>query len=91
MDINLNLEGNAGKVSRLHAFIKLRSDGHFYIRNVGKRVIRVNNKVSSCFDLSFASKATVVGLHVSAKHEGVSNVMFRMWSLGRRSTSLASV
>mmetsp|Transcript_9685 Transcript_9685/g.35469 ORF Transcript_9685/g.35469 Transcript_9685/m.35469 type:complete len:141 (-) Transcript_9685:236-658(-) len=44
VDVNLSLEGNAGKVSRLHAFIKLRSDGNFYIRNVGKRVLRVNNK-----------------------------------------------
>ena len=43
VDVDLALEGNASKVSRQHAFIQLRRDGRFYIRNVGRRPLMVNN------------------------------------------------
>jgi len=43
VDCDLALEGNASKVSRQHAFLSLRADGHFYVRNVGRRALLVNN------------------------------------------------
>ena len=34
--------GNASRVSRQHAFVQLRKDGKFYLRNVGRRAVFVN-------------------------------------------------
>lgn len=42
VDIDLSQEGNASKVSRQHAFITLRKDGTFCVRNVGRRPLMVN-------------------------------------------------
>lgn len=43
VDVDLAEEGNASKVSRQHAFIKLRWNGEFVLRNVGKRHVWINN------------------------------------------------
>ena len=43
VDVDLTEEGNASKVSRQQAFIKLRWNGEFVLRNVGKRNIMINN------------------------------------------------
>jgi len=43
VDVDLALEGNASKVSRQHAFIQRRRDGLWYIRNIGRRSLFVNN------------------------------------------------
>ncbi|KAL3684555.1 hypothetical protein R1sor_002577 [Riccia sorocarpa] len=44
VDIDLGKEGRANKVSRQQANIKLKDDGVFYLRNLGRRGITVNNK-----------------------------------------------
>ena len=43
VDVDLAEEGNASKVSRQHAFVKLRWNGEFVLRNVGKRHVWINN------------------------------------------------
>ncbi|CAM6093025.1 unnamed protein product [Calypogeia fissa] len=43
VDIDLGTEGRANKVSRQQANIKLKEDGVFYLRNLGRRGITVNN------------------------------------------------
>ena len=43
VDIDLADEGNASKVSRQQAFIKLRWNGEFCLRNVGRRPVWINN------------------------------------------------
>jgi len=43
VDVDLALEGNASKVSRQHALLQRRSDGRFFLRNVGRRAVYVNN------------------------------------------------
>lgn len=43
VDIDLSLEGNATKISRQQAFLKLRWNGEFALRNVGRRPIWCNN------------------------------------------------
>ena len=43
VDIDLAEEGNASKVSRQQAFIKLRWNGEFCLRNVGRRPVWINN------------------------------------------------
>ena len=42
VDVDLAEEGNAGKVSRQQAFIKLRWNGEFCLRNVGRRPVWIN-------------------------------------------------
>ena len=42
--------GNASKVSRQHAFIQLRKDGKFYLRNVGAFLLRF---LTVCAALTF--------------------------------------
>eukprot|EP00899_Mesostigma_viride_P017140 jgi/Mesvir1/25427/Mv01708-RA.1 len=46
VDINLAdaEEGRANKVSRVQACIKLRRDGCFYVRNLGRRAMFINNR-----------------------------------------------
>ncbi|KAL2652748.1 hypothetical protein R1flu_020876 [Riccia fluitans] len=44
VDIDLGKEGRANKVSRQQAIIKLKDDGVFYLRNLGRRGLTVNNK-----------------------------------------------
>lgn len=44
VDVNLCLEGNASKISRQQAFLKLRWNGEFALRNVGRRPIWVSNQ-----------------------------------------------
>ncbi|BBM97532.1 microspherule protein 1 [Marchantia polymorpha subsp. ruderalis] len=44
VDIDLGKEGRANKVSRQQANIKLKDDGVFYLRNLGRRGLTVNNK-----------------------------------------------
>ncbi|KAJ7547848.1 hypothetical protein O6H91_08G106700 [Diphasiastrum complanatum] len=43
VDIDLCKEGRANKVSRRQASIKLKEDGVFYLKNLGRRVLYVNN------------------------------------------------
>ena len=43
VDVDLSEEGNASKVSRQQAFIKLRWNGEFCLRNVGRRPVWINN------------------------------------------------
>ena len=42
-DVDVSLEGHAGKVSRKQAKLELKSDGCFYLRNLGARLVYVNN------------------------------------------------
>eukprot|EP00249_Psilotum_nudum_P011849 c23422_g1_i4 orf=796-3618(-) len=44
VDIDLGKEGRANKVSRRQANIKLKEDGLFYLKNLGRRALTVNNK-----------------------------------------------
>ena len=48
----MSLEGRAGKVSRKQAKLELKCDGCFYLRNLGTRLVYVNNmqlkKVCNC-------------------------------------------
>ena len=44
VDVDLSKEGNASKISRVQAYLKLRWNGEFTLRNVGKRPIWINNK-----------------------------------------------
>ena len=44
VDVDLSKEGNAAKISRVQAYLKLRWNGEFTLRNVGKRPIWINNK-----------------------------------------------
>ncbi|KAG0623118.1 hypothetical protein M758_3G149800 [Ceratodon purpureus] len=43
VDIDLGKEGRANKVSRKQASLKLKEDGVFYLRNLGRRSLTVNN------------------------------------------------
>lgn len=43
VDIDLGKEGRANKVSRKQANIKLKEDGVFYLKNLGRRALAVNN------------------------------------------------
>jgi predicted component of type VI protein secretion system len=43
VDIDLGKEGRANKVSRQQASLKLKEDGVFYLRNLGRRSLTVNN------------------------------------------------
>lgn len=43
VDIDLGKEGRANKVSRRQATIKLKEDGVFYLKNLGRRDLSVNN------------------------------------------------
>lgn len=43
VDIDLGKEGRANKVSRQQASVKLKEDGVFYLRNLGRRSLTVNN------------------------------------------------
>eukprot|EP00126_Sphaerothecum_destruens_P002649 Sdes_comp16084_c0_seq1m5287 len=45
VDFDLSEEGPAMKASRRQASIKLKSDGEFYITNLGKRPISVSSKI----------------------------------------------
>ncbi len=42
VDIDLNQEGDARKVSRQQAHLSLRPDGHFQFTNIGRRTVSVN-------------------------------------------------
>jgi hypothetical protein len=42
VDVDLSEEGNATKVSRQQAFVKLRWNGEFCLRNVGRRPVWIN-------------------------------------------------
>jgi len=44
VDVDLCSEGNASKISRQQAFLKLRWNGEFALRNVGRRPIWVSNQ-----------------------------------------------
>ncbi|GAQ89178.1 Forkhead-associated (FHA) domain-containing protein [Klebsormidium nitens] len=44
VDVDLAVEGAATKVSRKQASIKLKKDGNWYIKNLGKREFQVNNR-----------------------------------------------
>ncbi|XP_077221026.1 forkhead-associated (FHA) domain-containing protein isoform X2 [Tasmannia lanceolata] len=44
VDIDLGREGRANKISRRQAIIKMEEDGSFYLKNLGKCPILVNNK-----------------------------------------------
>ncbi|XP_047319997.1 uncharacterized protein LOC124924012 [Impatiens glandulifera] len=44
VDINLAQEGNANKISRRQAIIKMDKDGSFYLKNLGKSLITVNGR-----------------------------------------------
>ncbi|XP_046843743.1 microspherule protein 1-like [Xenia sp. Carnegie-2017] len=44
VDVNLSLEGPAGKVSRKQAVIRLKTDGEYYIMNEGRRPIFIDGK-----------------------------------------------
>ena len=43
VDVDLSVEGNASKVSRQQAFVKLRWNGEFCVRNVGRRPVWIND------------------------------------------------
>lgn len=43
VDIDLGKEGRANKVSRRQATIRLKEDGVFYLKNLGRRDLSVNN------------------------------------------------
>eukprot|EP00271_Cylindrocystis_brebissonii_P002274 TRINITY_DN12770_c0_g1_i1.p1 TRINITY_DN12770_c0_g1~~TRINITY_DN12770_c0_g1_i1.p1 ORF type:complete len:792 (+),score=217.62 TRINITY_DN12770_c0_g1_i1:53-2377(+) len=45
VDLDVGKEGRANKVSRQQAQIKLKEDGVFYLRNVGRRTLMVNKAV----------------------------------------------
>lgn len=45
VDVNLNEEGPASKCSRRHIIIKIKRDGEFYLKNIGKRSVFVNGKL----------------------------------------------
>ena len=42
-DVDVSLEGHAGKVSRQQAKLELKRDGCFYVRNYGARPMYVNS------------------------------------------------
>lgn len=44
VDINLGREGNANKISRRQAIIKMEANGSFYLKNLGKSLITVNGR-----------------------------------------------
>jgi len=44
VDVDLSEEGNAAKVSRQQAIIKMKRDCEFYIKNIGRRLIFINGK-----------------------------------------------
>uniref|UniRef100_A0A1I8FCE4 FHA domain-containing protein n=1 Tax=Macrostomum lignano TaxID=282301 RepID=A0A1I8FCE4_9PLAT len=44
VDIDLGLEGPSGKISRLHAFLRLLESGAFQLENVGRRPVFVNGE-----------------------------------------------
>ena len=43
VDVDLSEEGNAMGVSRQHAKLELKRDGSFYLRNVGRKPVLVND------------------------------------------------
>jgi len=47
VDVNLAEEGSASKISREQGVIKLKANGSFYLKNVGKNPIYINGKVIS--------------------------------------------
>ena len=56
VDIDVAQAGHATRVSRRQAVIKLRSDGMFYITNIGKNPFWINGKVG---DRVLASQVVV--------------------------------
>jgi hypothetical protein len=46
VDVDLAVEGPANKVSRKQASIKLKKDGNWYIKNLGKRELQVTHPPS---------------------------------------------
>ncbi|CAH9105747.1 unnamed protein product [Cuscuta europaea] len=44
VDVDLRKEGNANKISRRQAIIRMEPDGSFFLRNIGKSSITVNGK-----------------------------------------------
>lgn len=44
VDVDLSEEGDAAKISRRQAVIKLKRDGEFYVHNVGRATIFVNGR-----------------------------------------------
>ena len=53
VDVDLNLEGPARKISRRQGTIKLRNTGEFYIMNQGSRAIFIDGKPVSLISLRF--------------------------------------
>ena len=44
VDVDLALEGPAGKISRRQGTIKLKNNGDFYLANEGKRPVYIDGK-----------------------------------------------
>jgi hypothetical protein len=43
VDVDLSLEGNAGKLSRMQCLLELDTECGFLLRNLGRQVVLVNN------------------------------------------------
>ena len=66
VDIDVAQAGHATRVSRRQAVIKLRSDGMFYITNIGKNPFWINGKVG---DRVLASQMWWAPALVMSPHE----------------------
>nr|GMC59862.1 uncharacterized protein LOC109167677 [Ipomoea batatas] len=60
VDIDLRKEGNANKVSRRQAIIRMERDGSFFLRNIGKSSITVNGKSVDSGKMQFLSSSCLI-------------------------------
>ena len=60
VDVDLALEGPAGKVSRKQAIIKLTNNGEFHIANEGRRPVMVNGNAVVMGEMAKLANNTVV-------------------------------
>ncbi|VFQ75481.1 unnamed protein product [Cuscuta campestris] len=60
VDIDLRKEGNANKISRRQAIIKMEPDGSFFLRNIGKNSITVNGKTVDNGRMHFLSSSCLI-------------------------------
>ncbi|VFQ99879.1 unnamed protein product [Cuscuta campestris] len=60
VDIDLRKEGNANKISRRQAIIKMEADGSFFLRNIGKNSITVNGKTVDNGKMQFLSSSCLI-------------------------------